>query len=310
MIGTIDTEADTNTKIVISGNTRTGNAGNIQYYSTTSGGNHIFYTSATPTTRMTISSAGVNINNDLGVSGNVGIATAPSATYKVNVNGSFNATSVFANGTQVSGSKWTTATDTTRIYYNGGNVGIGNTNPTGTLCLGNSAIGGSDGFLLIGKNNGAGGARTQRIGYNTNFDLTIGDYGGGTGPWVEAIKFSYGAPVNSLVVGGSGYVGIGTTPSYKCHIKMIYNDTATGLHLDAGDSGTDPNRYALTIYPYVQGGGQVGWRFRTLSVDGGNTTPLQFYHNGNALMNALSVSSLYSATTIQSSGAFFFASSL
>jgi hypothetical protein len=39
---------------------------------------------------MTISSAGVNVNNDLGVSGNVGIGTAPSATYKLNVAGDVN----------------------------------------------------------------------------------------------------------------------------------------------------------------------------------------------------------------------------
>jgi hypothetical protein len=96
-----------------------------------------------------------------------------------------------------------------RIAHNG-NVGIGNTNPTGTLCLGTNTVSGSDGFLLIGKNNGAGGARVQRIGYNANFDLTIGDYGGGTGPWVEAVKFNYNAPVNSLVVGSTGNVGIGT----------------------------------------------------------------------------------------------------
>jgi hypothetical protein len=167
---------------------------------------------------------------------------------------------------------------------NNGNVGIGNTNPTGTLCLGNSAVAGSDGFLLIGKNDGAGGARTQRIGYNTAFDLTIGDYGGGTGAWVEAIKFSYGAPANSLVVNGNGYVGIGTTPSYRTHIRCAYNNVATGLHLDANDNG-NVNQYAMTIYPYVQGGGQVGWRFRTQSADGGDRTPLQFYHNGDALFN-------------------------
>jgi hypothetical protein len=90
---------------------------------------------------------------------------------------------------------------------------------------------------------------------------------------------------------------------------MEYNDIVSGLHLDASD-GCFIDRYTLTIYPYVQGGGQVGWRFRTLSFDGGNTTPLQFYHNGNELMNGLNVSSLYSSSTIQSAGAFYFVSSL
>jgi hypothetical protein len=130
-------------------------------------------------------SVGGNIRAD----GRVGIGKSPHTTYACDVNGTLNATAVLVGGSAISGSKWTTATDATRIYYNAGNVGIGNTNPTGTLCLGNSAIGGSDGFLLIGKNNGTGAARTQRIGYNANFDLTIGDYGGGTGAWVEAISF-------------------------------------------------------------------------------------------------------------------------
>jgi len=302
LLGTIDTDGATNTSIVISGTTRTGNAGNIQYLATASGGSHIFYTTSA-TTRMTISSSGVNINDNLGVlNGRVGIGTAPHATYKLDVLGDINVSGAFRVGGVALANSWSVGTPSTTINYGLGNVGIGNTAPTGTLCLGTSQVAGSDGFLLIGKNNGAGGARTQRIGYNTNFDLTIGDYGGGTGPWVEAIKFSYAAPANSLVVNGSGYVGIGTaTPSYKCHIKCNYDQVATGLHLDASDS----SQYTLTIWPYVQGGGQVGWRFRTISLDGGTTTPLQFYHNGNALMNGLNVSSLYSATTIQASGAIY-----
>jgi len=124
IIGTNDTDGSTNTQIIISGNTRANNAGNIQYLATATGGSHIFYTTAT-STRMTISSAGVNVNNDLGVSGNVGIGTAPSATYKVNVNGTLNATNVLLNGNAITGSKWTNGAVATNIYYNSGNVGIG-----------------------------------------------------------------------------------------------------------------------------------------------------------------------------------------
>jgi hypothetical protein len=121
----------TNTQIIISGNTRATNAGNIQYVSTATNGSHLFYTTVT-SIRMTINSAGVNINNDLGVTGNVGIGTAPSATYKMNVNGTLNATNVLLNGNAITGSKWTNGVAATNIYYNCGNVGIGSSTTSDT----------------------------------------------------------------------------------------------------------------------------------------------------------------------------------
>ena len=98
--------------------------------------------------------------------------------------------------------------DYNSLTFKGANVGIANTNPTGPLCVGNSQLAGSDGFIVIGKNNGAGGARSQYIGYNSNFDLVIGDYGGGTGPLVEAFKINYNAPVNSFIINNLGNVAI------------------------------------------------------------------------------------------------------
>ena len=80
-------------------------------------------------------------------------------------------------------------------------------------------------------------------------------------------------------ISADGNVGIGTNPVYKCHVKCTYDVIASGLHLDAGDTG--PNQYALTIYPYVPGSGQVGWKFRTQSQTGGTQTPLTFDHAGN-----------------------------
>ena len=115
-----------------------------------------------------------------------------------------------------------------------------------------------------------------------NLDLTIDDYGGGTGPWVETVKLSYNAPGNSLVVTGSDYTGIGTTPSYRCHIRCGYNNVGTGLHLDSNDNG-DVNQYAMTIGPYVIGGGEVGWRFRVQSQTGGDYTPLTLNNYGNVV---------------------------
>jgi hypothetical protein len=252
-----------------------------------------------------ISEGGLNVLSGTStLTGRVGIEKAPHTTYSLDVLGDVNVSGAFRiNGTSLTNS-WSTSG--TSIYYNGGNVGIGNSTPTWTLCLGNSQVSGSDGFLLIGKNNGSGGARTQRIGYNANFDLTIGDYGGGTGPWVEAFKLSYTAPANSLVVAGNGYVGMGVSPAYRTQIKLSYDNVTTGLHLDTSDD-TNPNKYALTIWAYVIAGGEVGYRFRTQNYSGGTYTPLTINNYGNVVVqNNLSTGSLYSTTSIQASGSFYF----
>jgi hypothetical protein len=101
------------------------------------------------------------------------------------------------------------------IVVNGfNNVGIRNSAPTAPLSVGNSNLSSSNGFITIGKNDGLGGARSQYIGYNSAFDLVIGDYGGGgTGPLIEAFKLSYAAPVNSLVVNSGGNISMPNTVS-------------------------------------------------------------------------------------------------
>ena len=150
--------------------------------------------------------------------GNVGIGTAPSATYKLDVNGSINATSLLISGTAINQSKWTTSG--TSIYYNTGNVGIGNLAPIGTIAIGDSSLANSDGFMVIGKNNGAGGSRHFRLGQNANFDFVIGDYGGANvaGTWLETFKMSYLAPANSLVITSAGNVGLGVSPAVKFQV--------------------------------------------------------------------------------------------
>jgi hypothetical protein len=160
------------------------------------------------------------------------------------------------------------------------NIGIGNTAPIGPLTIGNGSIANQDGFMVLGKCTTIGTSRQFRIGLNANFDLVIGDYGGGNvaGTWKEQFKIAYGTVANTLSLFGD-YVGIGVTPSYKCHIKCTYNDPNRGLHLDAGDT-TDANKYGLTIWSYVINSGQVGWRFKTQSLSGGINTPLAFTNDG------------------------------
>ena len=271
-IGTLDTDGATNTSIVISGTTRSTNAGNIQYLATASGGSHIFYTAST-TTRMTISSSGVNVNNDLGVSGNVGVGVAP-ATYKLNVSGDINCTGVFRiGGVALANSAWIyNSVDATKLYYNGGNVGIGTTNPLALLDLVKPTAAGVATDIINMRLNADWGLKLQQ-NYTANGNIQY-----------DFIHRYSSVNYNALTFKGAS-LGIGTTtPAYKCHIRCAYDVIASGLHLDANDTG-NVNQYALTIWPFVVGGGQVGWKFRTQSTDGGTHIPLEFNHRGTAFIN-------------------------
>jgi hypothetical protein len=75
LIGCQDADTDTNTRIVLSGNTRTGALGFIDY-NATSTGHHIFNTTNARTERLRITSGG-----------GIAIGTTDPLTYKLNVNG-------------------------------------------------------------------------------------------------------------------------------------------------------------------------------------------------------------------------------
>jgi hypothetical protein len=85
-----------------------------------------------------ISEGGLNVLSGTStLTGRVGIAKAPHATYALDVLGDINVSGAFRiNNTAITGSKWTNNTvDATKIYYNTGNVGIGTTNPLALLDL-------------------------------------------------------------------------------------------------------------------------------------------------------------------------------
>lgn len=101
-----------------------------------------------------------------------------------------------------------------------GNVGIGNSAPLGLLSIGNAAVSGSDGHIVIGKNNA--GTRQMRIGYDSNFDFVIGDYGYSNvaGTWTKQFAIHYQAPANSLYINTAGNVGVGTNnPTHKLNVN-------------------------------------------------------------------------------------------
>jgi hypothetical protein len=90
-----------------------------------------------------------------------------------------------------------------------GNIGIGNNAPIAPLCVGNSSVTDSDGFIVIGKNSGGGASRNFRIGYNSSYMLCFGDSGGTNvlGTWVQQVQIQASVTnPGSLIIDSNGNV--------------------------------------------------------------------------------------------------------
>jgi hypothetical protein len=85
---------------------------------------------------------------------------------------------------------------------------------------------------------------------------------------------------NRLFITESGNVGIGMATeniTNKFTVKATYDVENSGIMLNASDPGFD---YWMKMYPYVIGGGRVGYKFKTNS-SLGERTPLTFYDTGS-----------------------------
>jgi hypothetical protein len=169
----------------------------------------------------------------IGNNGNVAIGTTDTATYKLNVNGTINATSILVGGSSI-GSKWT---GTTNIYNTAlGNVGIGTTD-TATYKLN---VNGSSFF------NGV-------INHNTRY------------------RPDDNFPCNKMNLWGSG-------GNY-------------GFGIDGGTL----DYFTGSIHRWWYGGGGTNYGTNGMTLTNGN-------------LNL--AGSIYATTTIQASGAFYFANNL
>ena len=244
--------------------TLNGGRNNIVFGYQTSQGSSITYVNAIQSFngQLGFFSSGYSTANPammLGSNGYVGIGTTSPAV-RLHVYG--NSTAGYLNRIQIEGNasdvgclNIKTAANTSYIFTDGnghlqlypntaasqyvfiqpdpsGKVAIGNNGntPYGMLQVGhaNTASGSSDGNIVFGKSNGSG-FRYFKMGYDADFNFSIGDYGHAAGlVWTQQLKLAYAAPANCIVVASSGYVGIGiTNPVASLHVYGS-NNTSGG----------------------------------------------------------------------------------
>jgi hypothetical protein len=253
-IGTYDdpTGGFLNTRIILRGYDRTdtayGGTGNILYIAT-KGGKHLFL-SYNSTNTTEIEQMRIDTGN-----GNVAIGTTDASTYRLNVNGTLNATSILVGGNPVSGSKWTTATDTTRIYYNTGNVGIGTNNPQRNLQVQSSIrIGGAGAIIEFGDDN------NTCIYKDNTISNMIFQTGGNERMRIRSngyVGIGTNNPANILQVGGGGRLRISNSTTDYTLIGTDDVDGTTNTRIVMGSSANpdDPN----SIYYIAAGTGRHDW---------------------------------------------------
>jgi hypothetical protein len=167
--------------------------------------------------------------------GNVGIGTATPA-YRLDVNGTLNATSILVNGQPISGGTSTWVSDGVNTYIPTGNIGIGTTTP--------------DGFQvnLPIASEAAQASSNVRIGTMNGFPRIILDNAGSTPVSMDNVsgKFRIFHPgIERLIIDPTGNVGIGeTAPQAKLHISAAAGEA--GLYVGGNGSWinfTDGNNY-------------------------------------------------------------------
>jgi len=235
LIGTKDVDDANNTRIVISGNTRSGRSGDIEYVSTSTG-NHIFYTSGSE--RMRINSSGninvgttteystatkmhikgasygysqplVRIEQTSGWDGNYCLQTVGySDLGGIRINGGDSGNSIFK--TAATGDMGLTVNNGNILFNvngaermrinNSGRIGVANTNPQSMLHLGNCEVINSAPVIVFGKNVNNTGFRNSFMGYTDSFFFVIGDYcntNAGANSLTSQLAIVYNAPASS-----------------------------------------------------------------------------------------------------------------
>jgi hypothetical protein len=203
LLGTLNADGATNTRIVLSANSRAGGAGNIEYVGTNTG-SHIWYTTNSTTERMRLSNSGYL---GLGV-------TSPNNQFQIN-----SYTSGSNNGGMYSG---VSGNSTAMIVSPGDNLNLDLGKHEGTLALYNGASGASSrgGSLSLGGRN--------QTNYGGGFMLmTFGRIAGVQSAAASSYEGDLvfetqnaGAISERMRIDFNGNVGIGTSyPGYKLTVN-------------------------------------------------------------------------------------------
>jgi len=205
--------------------------------------------------------------------GNVGIGTV-TPFYKLEVNGTINATSVLVNGVAVvpGGNQWTTSGS--NIFYNSGNVGIGTTAPVYPLHVAGGGIkieANPDAYVTFGLNSGDA---KQAIGQFNGWDPTM----------------LYLNPRAHYADG----VMIGSTSNNTRSALYVYGPTGSAALTVDGGNGT-----AI----YVKNGGDV--RF-VPQISGGET----FLFNDDGRQGMTNIGPTYAGTAYMNGSGWTFASDI
>jgi hypothetical protein len=195
VIGTKDVDDATNTRIVISGNTRGAPyAGNIEYISTS--GSHIFYTSGT-NERMRITNAG-----------------------NISCTGSIGCVGISTSGGALIGTSLGIKNSAPQSMLHLGNCEVANSAPV--IIFGKNVSGAGP----------SSGLRNAFMGYTDTFFFVIGDYGSsnaGPNTLTQQLAIQYSAPALSLLINSYGYVtmqygyGAVSDERIKTNIRTIEN---------------------------------------------------------------------------------------
>jgi len=201
--------------------------------------NYIFKNANAELVRITNTSVGIGISNP---------------NYKLDVNGNINSILLYKNNIELDDiylklidNHWVKNNNTIylNLERNISNVGIGNSQPLGTLHLGTTTSI-SDGTIVISKYNNSSIIRNFKFGYDANFNFIMGDFGDATSQiWKSQFYINSNAPNNSLVILSNGNIGIGTSDS--TNKLTVSGSVSASSFIGVGSNITNLNYNNITL---------------------------------------------------------------